>query len=93
LLDGRVIGAIDPELASTFIKKIRHLKGTKASHIPTYLETAFVPHLPHGQKGGQFPGIYIYTTAGRMMRPVKQLATGKTYPFVVNIFINLTVET
>ncbi len=39
--------------------------------IPAHLE---VVHLPY-QRGGTFPGIFLYTESARMMRPVTHLAT------------------
>ena len=36
-------------------------------------EIAFIP-APHGLVAGQFPGIFIFTGAARMMRPVFNIA-------------------
>ena len=34
-----------------------------------------VAHIPY-ERGGPYPGIYIFTQAARMMRPVLQMETG-----------------
>ncbi|CAG8504601.1 3515_t:CDS:2, partial [Ambispora leptoticha] len=42
--------------------------------IPKQLEIGYVPL----SNGGLFPGLYLFTSPARMMRPVKYLATSKT---------------
>ena len=41
--------------------------------VPLDLEIGFVPE----SHGGQYPGLYLFSTKARMMRPVKYLANGK----------------
>ncbi len=43
--------------------------------IPAMMEIALV--MPSG-RGGQFPGLFLYTSPARMMRPVRYLPTGDT---------------
>ena len=42
--------------------------------VPPTLEIGYVPFV----KGGQFPGLFLFTTPARMMRPVRNLITGAT---------------
>ena len=37
--------------------------------IPADIELAYIPYL----HGGIFPGIFLYTNAARLMRPVRQI--------------------
>lgn len=40
--------------------------------IPPDLEVALIPYV----RGGVFPGLFLFTTAARMSRPVRQLPGG-----------------
>lgn len=40
--------------------------------IPEHLEIAYLPY----QRGGPFPGIFLFTSPARMVRPVQQLPAG-----------------
>ena len=40
--------------------------------MPEHLEVAHVPF----ERGGPYPGIYLFTSAARMARPVRQLPGG-----------------
>ena len=88
LLDGRVVGAVARENADRVASSLRLLKSaatavstTKDLHlrvfrdIPATLEVAL---LPGGNRGGAFPGLYLFTDAARMIRPVQQIKTGRT---------------
>ena len=88
LLDGRVVGAVARENADRVARSLRLLKSaatavstTKDLHlrvfrdIPATLEVAL---LPGGNRGGAFPGLYLFTDAARMIRPVQQIKTGRT---------------
>ena len=86
-LDGQVIGIIHETLANTSISYLRSIKASKLAleigltpeaqvkslddnekMIPSHLEIAYFPF----QQGGIFPGIFMFTHAARLMRPVKQ---------------------
>jgi RNA polymerase I, Rpa2 specific domain len=41
--------------------------------IPADIELAYIPYL----HGGIYPGIYLYTNAARLMRPVRQIPPGR----------------
>lgn len=73
LLDGRVLGHVEKSEASRLVDKLRMLK-IAGKRVPQMLEIALVPL---GTKCGQFPGLFLFTGPGRMMRPVINLAAKK----------------
>ncbi|PPQ66740.1 hypothetical protein CVT26_009541 [Gymnopilus dilepis] len=72
-LDGRVIGWAHPEIAAQLARNLRIWKTEGKMDVPLDLEIGFVPE----SHGGQYPGLYLFSTKARMMRPVKYLANGK----------------
>ncbi|KAI9357949.1 hypothetical protein DFJ73DRAFT_640473 [Zopfochytrium polystomum] len=74
MLDGRLIGWCTASTARRVARTLRHLKVTKQKNVPMDLEIGFVPP----SKGGEYPGLYLFSTPARFMRPVKYLATGET---------------
>ncbi|XP_063243979.1 DNA-directed RNA polymerase I subunit RPA2 [Bacillus rossius redtenbacheri] len=69
VLDGRVLGHVARAEAAGVAARLRLLKiqGTK---VPSTLEIALIPPA----KGGQYPGLFLFTGPARMMRPVLNLA-------------------
>jgi DNA-directed RNA polymerase I subunit RPA2 len=72
-LDGRIIGWATDSLARHASQVLRLWKLTGEHSIPLDLEIGYVPT----SNGGQYPGLYIFSTQARMIRPAKHLATGK----------------
>lgn len=72
-LDGRVIGWARPEVAASLAKNLRIWKTEGKHDVPLDLEIGLVPE----SKGGQYPGLYLFATTSRMMRPVKYLPNGR----------------
>jgi DNA-directed RNA polymerase I subunit RPA2 len=72
-LDGRVIGWAHPALARQLAQDLRIWKTEGKNNIPIDLEIGFVPE----SEGGQYPGLYLFASRSRMMRPVRYLANGK----------------
>jgi DNA-directed RNA polymerase I subunit RPA2 len=72
-LDGRVIGYSTAKKAKEIADVLRYCKVEGLKNIPLELEIGLV--MP--SKGGQYPGLYLFTGFARMMRPVQYLATGK----------------
>lgn len=74
-VDGRWIGLVEPsQQLAEVTSQLRHLRATApAGFLPAFFEVAAVPE----SRGGLYPGLYIYTTPCRMMRPVTYL-TGET---------------
>eukprot|EP00123_Amoebidium_parasiticum_P011568 comp20793_c0_seq1/m.27332 comp20793_c0_seq1/g.27332 ORF comp20793_c0_seq1/g.27332 comp20793_c0_seq1/m.27332 type:complete len:1123 (-) comp20793_c0_seq1:450-3818(-) len=75
MLDGVLIGKVDPAKARPVAERLRYLKADhSSSEVPEMLEIALV--LP--AQGGLFPGMYLFTSLARFMRPVQYLPTGQT---------------
>ncbi|KAJ6561460.1 hypothetical protein DFH09DRAFT_1159999 [Mycena vulgaris] len=72
-LDGRVIGWARPAVAAQLATNLRIWKTEGVNEIPLDLEIGLVTE----SKGGQYPGLYLFSTRARMMRPVKYLANGR----------------
>jgi len=72
-LDGRVIGWAHPEVAAQLARNLRIWKTEEKMEVPLDLEIGLVPE----SKGGQYPGLFLFSTRARMMRPVKYLPNGR----------------
>jgi len=72
-LDGRVIGWARPGIAKHLAENLRIWKTEGTRKVPLDLEIGFVPE----SKGGQYPGLFLFSSRARMMRPVKFLANSK----------------
>ncbi|GHJ88216.1 hypothetical protein NliqN6_4618 [Naganishia liquefaciens] len=72
-LDGKVIGWASPLEAKELALALRTWKTEGGNKIPMDLEVGYVPV----SKGGQYPGLYLFSSRSRMMRPVKYLANNK----------------
>ncbi|KAG8749455.1 hypothetical protein FRC12_013409 [Ceratobasidium sp. 428] len=72
-LDGRIIGWTSPTLAKRMAVALRVCKTEGTNNIPIDLEIGYVPP----SNGGQYPGLYLFASRARMMRPVKYLANGR----------------
>jgi DNA-directed RNA polymerase I subunit RPA2 len=72
-LDGRVIGWASPALTKQLATSLRIWKTEGKHNVPLDLEIGYIPVA----EGGQYPGLYLFASRARMMRPVKYLANGK----------------
>ncbi|KAJ7098696.1 hypothetical protein B0H15DRAFT_878516 [Mycena belliarum] len=72
-LDGRVIGWARPAVAAQLATNLRIWKTEGINEIPLDLEIGLVTEA----RGGQYPGLFLFSTRARMMRPVKYLANGR----------------
>ncbi len=72
-LDGRVIGWASPAKSKYLANLLRRLKTDGNKKVPLDMEIGYVPVT----KGGQYPGLYLFTSRSRMMRPVTYLENGK----------------
>ncbi|OMH85234.1 putative DNA-directed RNA polymerase I subunit RPA2 [Zancudomyces culisetae] len=77
-VDGKVLGYCTQSMAETIAKRLRQLKNKQNNsnnkleyRLPKTLEIGYVP-VSHG---GQYPGLYIFSTPARFMRPVRHLQT------------------
>lgn len=73
-LDGRILGYCSPKQAKTIADTLRYWKVEATHHVPLDLEVGYVPL----SNGGQYPGVYMFSQAARMLRPVKYLPLEKT---------------
>lgn len=74
-LDGRVIGTACPNTCKNIAAHLRRLKVADPPGVPPSLEVA---HIPPASTGSPYPGLFLFTSAARLVRPVLQRATGKT---------------
>ncbi|KAL9597375.1 MAG: hypothetical protein Q9219_005184 [cf. Caloplaca sp. 3 TL-2023] len=72
-LDGRILGFCTPMQAHAIADTLRYWKVQRNHDVPVELEIGYIPN----SRGGQYPGIYIFSQASRMVRPVKYLPLEK----------------
>ncbi|KAH9077220.1 hypothetical protein EDB83DRAFT_2348848 [Lactarius deliciosus] len=72
-LDGRIIGWATPLLAKSLATSLRIWKTEGINDVPLDLEIGFVPP----SEGGQYPGLFLFASRSRMMRPVKYILNGR----------------
>ncbi|RDX55403.1 beta and beta-prime subunits of DNA dependent RNA-polymerase [Lentinus brumalis] len=72
-LDGNLIGWAPASVCKQLATSLRIWKTEGKHNVPLDLEIGFVPV----SKGGQYPGLYLFASRSRMMRPVKYLANGR----------------
>jgi len=69
MVDGKLVGFIGNKEAPQIVDRLRIMKIDKdENRIPEKTEIAYVPS-PISSSPGQFPGIFIFTGAARMLRP------------------------
>ena len=68
-LDGRILGYCTPRQARVIGDTLRYWKVEGSHDVPLDLEIGFVPNT----RGGQYPGVYIFSEASRFLRPVTYL--------------------
>ncbi|KAJ3335411.1 hypothetical protein HDU91_002201, partial [Kappamyces sp. JEL0680] len=71
-LDGKIIGWCNAALAKKISFTLRDWKVKGQHGVPLSLEIGFVPP----SSGGQYPGLFLFSTPARMVRSVKYLGTG-----------------
>jgi DNA-directed RNA polymerase I subunit RPA2 len=72
-LDGRVIGWASAQRAQTIAKILREWKIKGMHNVPLELEIGYVPP----SNGGQYPGLYLFSSPARMIRAVRHLTTNQ----------------
>lgn len=68
-LDGRILGYCFSKQARRIVDTIRYWKVEGSHGVAVELEIGYVPC----SSGGQYPGIYMFSQAARMVRPIKYL--------------------
>ncbi|XP_051503671.1 DNA-directed RNA polymerase I subunit RPA2 isoform X2 [Myxocyprinus asiaticus] len=74
ILDGAMIGWVEREVAPSVVESLRRFKVLKEKKVPPWTEIVLVPQTG---KASMYPGLYLFTTPCRMVRPVRNLALGK----------------
>uniref|UniRef100_A0A8C6UEG3 DNA-directed RNA polymerase n=1 Tax=Neogobius melanostomus TaxID=47308 RepID=A0A8C6UEG3_9GOBI len=74
LLDGAVVGWVEEELAPVVVQALRKFKVLKERRVPPWTEVVLVPKTG---KASLYPGLFLFTTPCRMVRPVRNLTVGK----------------
>lgn len=72
-LDGRILGFCTPKQAHVIGDTLRYWKVQGSHDVPRELEIGYVPNAI----GGQYPGVYMFSQAARMIRPVVYLPLDK----------------
>jgi DNA-directed RNA polymerase I subunit RPA2 len=68
-----VVGSVRAAEAAAATAALRAAKVASPPRVPATLEVAYVPPV---SGAGAFPGIYLFSSPSRLMRPVRQVATG-----------------
>src|SRR5262249_28396799 len=66
-LDGQLMGKGSAAILGNAATRLRYEKIRGSDKVPAVLEIAHVPP----SNGGQYPGLYLFTSPARMLRPVK----------------------
>uniref|UniRef100_A0A3Q3GCL8 DNA-directed RNA polymerase subunit beta n=1 Tax=Kryptolebias marmoratus TaxID=37003 RepID=A0A3Q3GCL8_KRYMA len=74
VLDGAVVGWVESDLAPTVVESLRRFKVLGEKKTPPWTEIVLVPRTG---KASLYPGLFLFTTPCRMMRPVQNLTHGK----------------
>uniref|UniRef100_A0A2K6F4Z3 DNA-directed RNA polymerase subunit beta n=1 Tax=Propithecus coquereli TaxID=379532 RepID=A0A2K6F4Z3_PROCO len=90
LLDGVMVGWVDKELAPGIADSLRHFKVLREKRIPPWMEVALVPMTG---KASLYPGLFLFTTPCRLVRPVQNLELGKEELIgtMEQIFMNVAI--
>lgn len=72
-LDGRILGFCSPKQARIIGDTLRYWKVGLQNMVPVELEIGYIPN----SNGGQYPGVYMFSQAARMIRPVRYLPLEK----------------
>lgn len=80
IVDGMFLGYVARDKAPLLERRLRSLKVDRQNKdVPYTTEIALIRYSSDvKQVITQFPGLYIYTSLGRMIRPVTNLAAKKT---------------
>ncbi|KAK9412123.1 DNA-directed RNA polymerase I subunit RPA2 [Crotalus adamanteus] len=90
-LDGALVGWIEKDQAPDLVETFRHFKAMQEKKIPGWTEVVLIPMTG---KPSLYPGLFIFTTACRMMRPVQNLVLGKEewIGTMEQVFMNIAVS-
>ena len=72
-LDGRILGFCSPKQAKVIADTLRYWKVEGTHQVPLQLEIGYIPT----SNAGQYPGIYVFSSPARMLRPAYYLPLDK----------------
>nr|XP_048698267.1 DNA-directed RNA polymerase I subunit RPA2 isoform X1 [Caretta caretta] len=89
-LDGSLVGWVEKDMAPRIADTLRHFKVMQEKKIPAWTEVVLIPMTG---KPSLYPGLFIFTTPCRMVRPVRNLALGKEELIgtLEQVFMNIAV--
>ena len=70
ILDGKVLGHVPDKIVNTLVRELRLMKARSQNKVPCSVEIGLIPKTT---KATQYPGIFLFSTPGRMLRPVYNL--------------------
>ncbi|XP_019404522.1 PREDICTED: DNA-directed RNA polymerase I subunit RPA2 [Crocodylus porosus] len=90
VLDGSLMGWVEKDLAPEIADILRRFKVLQEKKIPAWTEVVLVPMTG---KPSLYPGLFIFTTPCRMVRPVRNVALGKEELIgtLEQVFMNIAV--
>ncbi|XP_077440050.1 DNA-directed RNA polymerase I subunit RPA2 [Vanacampus margaritifer] len=74
VLDGAVVGWVEARVAPGVVDSLRRFKVLHEKKVPPWTEIVLVPKTG---KASLYPGLFLFTTPCRLVRPVHNLALGK----------------
>ncbi|KAG6926389.1 RNA polymerase I subunit B, partial [Chelydra serpentina] len=89
-LDGSLVGWVEKDMAPRIADTLRHFKVMQEKKIPAWTEVVLIPMTG---KPSLYPGLFIFTTPCRMVRPVRNLALEKEELIgtLEQVFMNIAV--
>uniref|UniRef100_A0A8D0HDK0 DNA-directed RNA polymerase subunit beta n=1 Tax=Sphenodon punctatus TaxID=8508 RepID=A0A8D0HDK0_SPHPU len=90
ILDGSLVGWVEKDLAPDLADALRRFKVTQDKKVPLWTEVVLIPMTG---KPSLYPGLLIFTTPCRMIRPVRNLALGREELIgtLEQVFMNIAV--
>ena len=74
LIDGRLVGSASPSACQAVANRLRQLKVSDPPTVPATLEVAYIAP---GNPSAPYPGLYLFTGAARLVRPVLHRSSQK----------------
>nr|XP_033792439.1 DNA-directed RNA polymerase I subunit RPA2 [Geotrypetes seraphini] len=90
IMDGAMMGWVEKDLAPNIADSLRSFKVMREKKIPPWMEIVLIPMT---SKASLYPGLFLFTTPCRMVRPVRNLAVGKEELIgtLEQVFLNIAV--
>ncbi|XP_061743859.1 DNA-directed RNA polymerase I subunit RPA2 isoform X2 [Nerophis ophidion] len=87
VLDGAVVGWVEAELAPGVVDSLRTFKVLKEKKVHPWTEIVLIPK---SDKASLYPGLFLFTTPCRMVRPVHNVTLGQ--PELIGTFEQLYIN-